>query len=47
MYGVLCDRRMQVEIKGKVYNTILRLAMVYGAETWAVKKAYEKKMEVA
>ena len=45
--GVLCDRRMKVKIKGKVYKTIVRPAMVYGAETWAVKKAHEKKMEVA
>ena len=45
--GVLCDRRTKVKIKGKVYKTIVRQAMVYGAETWAVKKAHEKKMEVA
>ena len=47
MSGVLCDRRMKVKIKGKVYKTIVRPAMVYGAETWTVKKAHEKKMEVA
>ena len=45
--GVLCDRRMKVKIKGNVYKTIVRPAMVYGAEAWAVKKAHEKKMEVA
>ena len=38
---------MEVKSKGKVYKTIVRPAMVYGAETWAVKKAHEKKMEVA
>ena len=47
MSGVLCDRRMKVKIKGKVNKTIVRPEMVYGAETWAVKKAHEKKMEVA
>ena len=48
MSGVLCDRRMKVKIKGKVYKTIVGPAMVYGAETlWAVKKVHEKKMEVA
>ena len=47
MSGVLCDRRMKVNIKGKVYKTIVRPAMVNGADTWAVKKAHEKKMEVA
>ena len=38
---------MKVKIRGNVYKTIVRPAMVYGAETWAVKKAHEKKMEVA
>ena len=47
MSGVLCGRRMHVKIKGKVYKTIVRPAMVHGAETWAVKKAHERKMEVA
>ena len=49
MSGVLCDRRMKVKMKGKVYKIkmIVRPAMVYGAETWAVKKAHEKKTEVA
>ena len=46
MSGVLCDIIMKVKIKGKVYKTIVRPAMVYVAETWAVKKAHEK-MEVA
>ena len=43
--GVLCDRRMK--IKGKVYRTVVRPALMYGAETWALKKAQEKKLEVA
>ena len=47
MSGVLCDRRMKVKIKGKIYKTIVRPAMVYRAETWTVKTAHEKKMEVA
>ena len=44
MSGVVCDRRMKVKIKGKVYKKIVRPAMVYGAET--VKKTH-KKMKVA
>ena len=46
--GVLCDRGMNVTIKGKVYRTVVRPALMYGAETWALKKAQEKKLlEVA
>ena len=40
---ILCDRRISLRVKWKVYNT----AMMYGAETWAVKKAHEKKLDVA
>ena len=45
--GVLCDRRMNVKIKGKVYRTVVRPALMYGAETWSLKKPQEKKLEVA
>ena len=45
--GVLCDRRMNMKVKGKVYRTVVRPALMYGAETWALKKAQEKKLEVA
>ena len=34
-------------VKGKVYKTVVRPTMIYGAETWAVKKAQEKKLDVA
>ena len=33
--------------QGKVYRTVVRPALEYGAETWALKKAQEKKLEVA
>ena len=45
--GILCDRRIRFRVKGKVYKTVVRLAMMYGAETWAMKKAQEKKLDVA
>ena len=47
VYGVFCDRIMKVKIKGKVYRTVVRPALMYGAETWALKKAQESKLEVA
>ena len=34
------------ESQGEVYKTAVRPAMMYGAETWAVKKAQEKKLDV-
>uniref|UniRef100_A0A8D9FDT2 Endonuclease-reverse transcriptase n=1 Tax=Cacopsylla melanoneura TaxID=428564 RepID=A0A8D9FDT2_9HEMI len=47
MTGVLCDKRMSLKIKGKIYKTVVRPAMLHGAETWAVKKVQEKRLEVA
>ena len=45
--GILCDRIISLRVMAKVYNTVVRPAMIYGAETWAVKKAQEKKLDVA
>ena len=36
--GVICDRRLPARVKGKVYSTGVRPAMVYGLETVAVTK---------
>ena len=33
--------------QGKVYRTVVRPVLMYGAETWALKKAQEKKFDVA
>ena len=38
--GILCDRRISLRVKGKVYKTVVRPAMMYGAETWVVKEAH-------
>ena len=45
--GILCDRRISLRVKGKVYKTVVRPAMIYGAKTWAVKKAQGKNWDVA
>ena len=45
--GILCDRRIRLRVNGKAYNTVVRPAMMHGANTWAVKKAQEKKLDVA
>ena len=40
--GVMCNRKMPVELKDKVFKIIIRPVMTYGSECWAVKKKYEK-----
>ena len=36
--GVICDKMLPARVKGKVYSSVVRLAMVYGLETVAVTK---------
>ena len=36
--GLICDRRLPARVKGKVYSSVVRPAMVYGLETVAVTK---------
>jgi hypothetical protein len=44
--GVLCDK-VPNKLKGKFYRTVIRLAMLYGAERWATKGQHIQKMSVA
>ncbi|XP_037801969.1 uncharacterized protein LOC119596714 [Penaeus monodon] len=45
--GVLCDRNMPIGVKGKIYRTCVRPALLYDMETIPVTKLQEVKMEVA
>ncbi|KAK3517308.1 hypothetical protein QTP70_002953 [Hemibagrus guttatus] len=45
--GVLCDRKISARIKGKVYRTVVRPAMLYGLETVSMRKRQESELEVA
>ncbi|KAK3549019.1 hypothetical protein QTP70_025091, partial [Hemibagrus guttatus] len=45
--GVLCDQKISVRIKGKVYRTVVRAAMLYGLETVSLRKRQESELEVA
>ncbi|KAK3550918.1 hypothetical protein QTP70_008728 [Hemibagrus guttatus] len=45
--GVLCDQKISARIKGKVYRTVVRPAMLYGLETVSLKKRQESELEVA
>ena len=44
--GVLCDRRMPVNLKGKFKKTVVRPALLYGSETWATTKGQEARLEI-
>ena len=43
--GVLCDAKMPIHLKGKVYKTMIRPVMMYGAEAWTVTRREEGLLE--
>ncbi|KAK3521139.1 hypothetical protein QTP86_033416 [Hemibagrus guttatus] len=45
--GVLCDQKISARIKGKVYRTVVRPAMLYGLETVSLRKRQESELEGA
>ena len=45
--GVLCDRKLSVRVKGKMYKSVVRPTMLYGMQTVAVTERQVGKMEVA
>ncbi|GJT00728.1 NHL repeat-containing protein [Tanacetum coccineum] len=46
-FGVLCDRRIPLKLKGKFYRVAIRPAMLYGSECWPITKAQANRVEVA
>ena len=38
MSGVFCDRKIPKKLKSKIYKSVLRPVMLYGAECWAMRK---------
>ena len=38
MSGVTCDRKIAKKLISKIYKSVLRLVMLYGAECWAMCK---------
>ena len=44
--GVMCDRNIPTKLKDKVYKTAIKPAMVYGAESWVVRKKKERKLHI-
>ena len=42
--GVLCDKKMPLRLKGKIYRTVVRPALMYGSECWAPTRKHEQTM---
>ena len=38
---MLCGKKWSLKMKGRVYKTCVINAMVYGSETWALRKEDE------
>ena len=45
--GVLCDKKVPLNLKGKLYRAEIRPSMLYGSECWPMTKAQANRMEVA
>ena len=44
--GVICDKRSRARLKGKVYSSVVKPAMMYRLETVAVTKKQVEEIEV-
>ena len=40
--GILCDRKMPLYLKSKIYRTVVRPVALYGAECWPATKVHER-----
>ena len=47
MSGVLCYRKLSARVKGKMYKSVVRPAMLYRMETMAVTEKQMEKIDVA
>ena len=45
--GVLCGKKWSVNLKGRVFTACVRTAMVYGSETWVMRKPEENSLRRA
>ena len=44
--GVLCGTKMLMRLKGKVYRTVVRPVLLYGAGTWPMIRRLEQRLDV-
>lgn len=47
MYQCIMYVKIPIWLKGKFYKTVVRSAMVYGSECWAVDKTIEQRIGIA
>jgi len=38
--GVLCDKKIPLKLKGRVYRVVVRPTLLYGAECWPTKRSH-------
>jgi len=44
--GVLYDEKILLKLKGRVYRIVVRPALLYGAESWPIKKSHIQRLRV-
>ena len=42
--GVIYDKKVPMKLKSKLYKTVVRPAMLYGSECWALRKQEEQRL---
>jgi len=45
--GVLCDKRIPLNLKGRVYHMVIRPTLLYEAQCWPIKRSHIQMMKVA
>ncbi|VDP22984.1 unnamed protein product [Heligmosomoides polygyrus] len=45
--GILCSNPLRPTLKGKLYRTVVRPALLYGCECWALGRAQERQLHAA
>jgi len=46
-YGVLCDKKIPLRLKGRVHRMVVRPTLLYGVECWPIKKTQVQRLMVA
>lgn len=46
VYMVVCDRNMPGRLEAKIYKSVVRPVMIYGAVTWALRNEEEEERKL-